>query len=176
LKWELAQSSGAPDGVHLDVTVKYNARSLSRIVESFHNRGIPLIVTPPAEASLAKNRPLLVYAENVNADQLALVLRELSEADIQGKKKEASTFESLRVSPGRAEDHSRVAEGLGIDSPQLKAPALAAPKAAPIGIVLAGDRPQGQANIEEVRRFLAGRGAKQSGALHIFLHLQPNGK
>jgi len=176
LKWELAQSSGAAEGLHLDVTVKYNARSLNRIIESFHNQGIPLVVTPPAEASLAKNRPLLVYAENVNADKLALVLRELSEADIQGKKKVASTFESLRVSPGRAEDQARVAEALGIDSPQLKAPAVAAPKAKSIGIVLADDRPQGQANVEDVRRFLAGRGVKQSGALHIYLHLQPNSK
>jgi hypothetical protein len=176
LKWELAQSSGQPSGVHLDVTVKYDARSLNRIIESFHKQGVQLVVTPPAEASLAKNRPLLVYAENINADQLALALRDLSEADIQGKKKVASTFETLRVSPGSLDDHKRTAEGLGIDAKQLSAPGSPASKASAVGVVLSADRPKAPSTVSEIRAFLAGRGPVQNGALQVFLHLEPTGK
>jgi hypothetical protein len=173
LKWELAQSSGSPGGVHLDVTVKYNARSLSRIIESFHKNGVQLVVTPPAEASMKKNRPLLVYAENVQADQLALALKELGEIDVQGKKREPSTFDAVRVAPGAADDHTRVAERLGIDAKQLKTPTAPVSKVSALGVVLPADRPTNPAAISEIRGFLAGRGPVQIGTLHVFLHLQP---
>jgi hypothetical protein len=176
LRWELAQSSGAPTGVHLEVTVTYNARSLSRIIESFHKYGVRLVVTPPAEASLAKNQPVLIYAENLQPEQIALALRELSEADTTGTGTVASTFDAVRISPGTADDLLRIAQGLGIDPKQLKSPGTAVTKVAPVGVVLPAERLSNPAAISEIRGFLAGRGPVQIGALHVFLHLQPAGK
>jgi hypothetical protein len=169
LKWELAQASD----VHLDVAVKYNARSLNRIIESFHKQGIQLVVTQPAEASVAKKQPLLVYCENVQADKLAAALKELSEIDVQGKAKEASTFDSLCVSPGSPDDHKRIAQGLGIDPRQLKSPATSVPQVSPLGVVLPVEKMTNPANVREIKGFLAARGPVQIGTLQVFLHLEP---
>ncbi len=174
LKWELAHAPTG--GVHLDVTVKYNARSLNRIIESFEKQGVQLVVTPPAEASLAKKLPLLVYAENVQPDKLALVLKELSEIDITGKTKEASTFDAVRVSPDSADDHNRFAQSLGIDPRQLKSPATPVPQVSALGVVLSAERPTNPGSVREIRGFLAGRGPVRIGTLQVFIHLQPTEK
>lgn len=169
LKWELSQVTD----IHLDVTVKYNARSLNRIIESFHKQGVQLVVTAPAEASVQKKQPLLVYAENVQADKLALALRELSEIDVQGKTKQASTFEALRVSPGSAADHKRIGQALGINPLQLKTPATPVPQVSALGVVLPVDAINNPMAVREISGFLAARGPVQIGTLQVFLHLEP---
>ncbi len=174
LKWELAHTPSS--GVHLDVTLKYNARSLNRIIDSFHKQGVQLVVTPPAEASLAKKQPLLVYCENVPSDKLAFVLRELSEIDITGNKKEASTFVAVKVSPDSADDHTRFSQSLGIDPRQLKSPAAPVPQVSSLGVVLPAERPANPASVREIRGFLAGRGPVRIGTLQVFIHLQPTEK
>lgn len=169
LKWELAQNSD----VHLDITVKYNARSLNRIIESFHKQGVQLVVTAPAEASAVRKEPLLVYCENVQADRLASALKELSEVDVQGKTREASTFNAVRVSPGSAKDHERVAQGLGINPRQLKTPPMPVGRVAALGVVLPADSASAAGSDGEISSFLAARGPVQIGSLQVFLHLEP---
>lgn len=169
LKWELSQVSD----VHLDVSVKYNARSLNRVIESFHKQGIQLVVTRPAEAGAAKKQPLLVYAENVQPDKLASALKELSEIDVQGKTKEASTFDAVKVTPGSNVDHQRFAQRLGIDPRQLKAPPMPVAQVSALGVILPADAIANPSTNSEIRGFLSARGPVQIGTLQVFLHLDP---
>lgn len=169
LKWELAHASD----VHLDITVKYNARSLNRVIESFENHGMRLVVTRPAEESAAKKQPLLVYCENVQPDRLALALRDLSEIDVQGKKKEPSTFDAVKVSHGSPADHKLIAQGLGIDARQLKSPKTPVAQVTPMGVVLPAERIANPSKNGEILSFLSARGPVQIGALQVFVRIEP---
>lgn len=173
LTWELTNAGG---NVHLDVSVKYNARSLNRLIDAFHKQGVNLVVTPPASASLAKNQPLLVYCENVPADKLALALKDLGEVDVTGNKREPSTYEAVRVAPGSADDVQRAAGVLGIDPRQLKSPPMPLPQVNGLGVVLPVERPENPAAVREIQDFLAARGPVHIGTLQVFLHLQPTAK
>lgn len=172
----LKRHLAASGGVHLDVTVRYNRRSLDRVIESLSKQGVQLVVTPPAESSIAKKQPLLVYAENVPADKLAAALKELGEVDVAGKNKEASTFAAVRVTPESADDYTRFSQSLGIDAKQLKSPSTRVPQVSSLGVVLPAERLGDPAAMNEVRAFLAARGPVQIGALQVFLHLQPTEK
>ena len=167
LEWELKQQ----ESIHLDVNVKYNARSLNRLIETFHRNGVRLTVTPPAQASLAKNQPVLVYAENVPADKLAKALRELSEVDIQGNNRQPSTFDALHVSPGGIEDVFKLSRGLGMDFRKIKPPASPTNGDLAPGIVVG---PQSTAiPPREVQEFLSARRPTQPGTLQVYVQLLP---
>ena len=165
LKWELAHQ----ESVRIEVDLKYNARSLNRLIESFHKQGIALTVTTAAESSVGKNQPMLVYAENIRPDALAKALRELSEMDVQGKTKAPSTYEVLRLSPASTEDLKKTTQVLGAALPNV-APAksnssIATGVVLPVQGVLSGSR--------EVQEFLANRRPSQPGTIKIYIQLTP---
>lgn len=171
-KWQLARADLR--GVHLDVTVKYNRRSLERVIESLSKQGVQLVITPPAEASVAKKQPVLIYAENVPADKLALALQELGQIDVAGQKKEPSTFTAVRIAPDSADDYKRFSQRLGVEPHHLKSPAAPVPHVSSMGVVLPAE---GTPSISsETRSFLASRGPVQIGTLQVFLHLLPTEK
>ena len=165
LKWELAHQESA----RIDIDLKYNARSLSRLIESFHKQGIALAVTTAAESSMGKNQPMLVYAENVRPDALAKVLRELSEIDVQGQSKAASAYEVLRLSPASGDDVKKTTEVLGASLPIVAPAKTNNPGATGVVLPVRGV----QTGSREVREFLANRRPSQPGTIRIYVQLSP---
>jgi hypothetical protein len=168
LAWELKKQ----DSVRLDVHIKNDGREpLNRLIESFHKQGIHLVVTPPAHKSLKENLPVLVYAENVNADKLAEALRELSKEVISGTKKLPSPFERLQMTNGAPKDLVEVARGLGVSVQDLKPSETPASPDHAEGVVFS----QQSAPLipREVQEFLGARRAPLPGTLKVFVQLVP---
>jgi hypothetical protein len=168
LKWELKRQ----ESVRLDVNVRNDGRTLNRLIETFHKHGIHLAVTQRADASFKQNLPVLVYAENVGADKLALVLKELSEDYKSGTKVVPTTYERLQMTNGTPEDVAKVARGLGLSLEQIKQrPETPASPDHAEGVVF-GQQPE-TILPREVHEFLGARRAALPGTLQVFVQLVP---
>jgi hypothetical protein len=197
----LAKRLDRETAVHLDVTVRDRASAVKRLQDVFAGQGIKTIVEPKAQAKLKEGgqgkAEYLVYTENIQADELETMLRQL--ADVPRKAGWAadegaaqddpkSTFESMVVTSLSAQDRKNLSS-LGVDAsesvvrrksqgevrsfiedvPKGKSPRMGfpAPKYERFAMVLTTDGNQGASLSDEVKMFLARRQQQRPGTVQV---------
>ncbi|MBM4069300.1 MAG: hypothetical protein FJ271_10190 [Planctomycetes bacterium] len=172
-------------GVQLDLTYQDGPEAVKRLRQAFEHNGIKLLPGP-----VDGNGELLVFAENINADELGGIVAQLS-----AEERKSHQFDLPQIQPFSAQEHRQVARSLGLRSLEneddlfkniLPAPAKdkqSTPKKPPtpapavkdrVAIVLASGAVQGgQGTSAAVRDFLANRTAARPGTFRVVLVLRP---
>lgn len=180
------------DAVHLDVSVTNQRQAVQRLETVLQNKGIRVVVDPPAQTKLRVESPqteFVIYAENVRPDELAAMLYELGTDE-----RARTSIEALTVSKVTEDDQQRLSELLGIKAHELreppsnqkqpfktfipkeaKAPATAqanpaqsGPPEARVAMLLANTA-RGGALSSELKYFLHQRRQLQPGALQVIV-------
>jgi hypothetical protein len=106
----LAQELKKDKAFHLDVPCSNSALAVAELGKAFAHKGIKLLVDPQARTSL-ENTPLateiLVYAENIQPDELADILNRMSTA-------ENGQFDTVLLNPMSREDLKHLSRLLGV--------------------------------------------------------------
>jgi hypothetical protein len=130
------------------------ARGFARLQAVFQAHGVRLVVDRDAQASL--NRKIrtnyIIYAEDLTADELATILREVGREDKKAEAKRQAQFERVIVNALSPADYRELSSLLGIDVKLLQAPPKMDPRR-PISDRTAGD----------VARALEGQGPPRPG-------------
>jgi hypothetical protein len=109
----LASELDSDRSVQLDITVKSsNALALERLQRVLEENEIKVVVDPKAKQAAKKNEKVeyLVYAENLRADELTRILRELGRDDKALQKFQKSPFDKLSITPLTAKEKKHVSE------------------------------------------------------------------
>ncbi len=197
-KNRLIQEFRNESSVHLQLATPDHGKAAERLVDSFAKRDIKLFIDEPVRAGMKNADPrteYLVYAENMEAQELATILGELGSTPERA--------ESLVVSGLTGEQRGQVARLLGVDQDKLKAPPSklelfhpipatdpkgkkedkgkkeANPKllqplfGEPMAVVLALD-PQAspQARSAQIKQFVQSRRAQRPGSVQVVMLLQ----
>jgi hypothetical protein len=190
----LAAKLDKETAVHMDMTVGNNAVAVAQLRDLFQGQGIKLLVDTRVLANLQHagrvKMDYLVYAENVQAEELEKILRQLADVP-KNQFTLKTTFESMVVTTISSDDRKNLSAALGVDAATLAAPAppdesklfdvdvIAAPvgkdkQAAPAprleryAMVLASEAGNGPVSAE-VRTFLAGRRPQRPGTMQVLL-------
>jgi hypothetical protein len=188
----LALQLQTESSLHLTVTVRHNAKALEQLEDVLKGQGINPIVDAQAKANLQKgqgNLKYYVYAENVRAEELETMLRQLA-GQPQNGPTQKSMFESMVVTSLSQADRQNLSGLMGIDASDLQAPnrqddfkdtlieaprdqskkTAPAPAARPerYAMVLAGDFSKG-GNSAQVKAFLAKRQQLRPGTVQVLL-------
>jgi hypothetical protein len=197
----LAKRLERETAVHLDVTVRDRASAVKRLQDVLAGQGIKTIVEPRAQAKLKKGgqgkAEYLVYAENIQADELETMLRQLADVprkagwaadDGAGQANLKSAFESMVVTSLSVQDRNHLSS-LGVDAsepgvrrkspgevrsfiedaPKDKNPRVGfpAPKYERFAMVLANDGDQSALSSDEMKMFLARRQQQRPGTVQV---------
>lgn len=174
---DLAREIDRTPAVRLDVTVKNNASAIDRLKDALKDRGINLVIDPSAKKSLnAKGQAkaeYLVYAENLNADELTKLLSELGESYVvpgtNNQKTVESPYKKVTLAPIAQDDKLKVAKLLGVDAAAMEPKAGAKADAKRLAVVLptsAGSQPSA-----EVRQLLSQRRPPQPGSVQVLIKI-----
>lgn len=172
-------------GVHLDLTYQNGPQAVERLRRAFEQSGIKLLPGP-----LNADGELVVYAEDINADELGGIVSQLS-----AEEQRSHQFDVPQVQPFTAQEHRQVASSLGLKSLENEDDLFKNPMPAPtkdkrssskksttpppvtpavkdrMAIVLA--RGSGQGTPAAIGAFLANRASARPGAFSVVLVLRP---
>jgi len=162
--------------LHLDVSVRNNPQAIDRLKNALKAAGVKLVVDPTSEAALKKGGKVefLVYAENLKADEVTKLLKELAVAG----KKTTNPYHKVKVSPLAKQERERVVALLGEDpdkrneftdkgiiGPRPKAN----PKADRVVIVL--PQTTDAKRSEELKQFLLQPARPQPGSVRVLVRI-----
>ncbi len=102
------------NALELEVTVRSNQDAIQRLQRVLKNNNARLVIDPAMIAALNKAGPkaeLLVYADNLKADELAKILKELAAEE----KKTANPFDTMTVAALSPHEQRHVTELFGED-------------------------------------------------------------
>jgi hypothetical protein len=178
--------------VHLTVTVRHNVKALAQLEDVLKGQGINPIVDARTQANLQKgqgNADYFVYAENVSAEELETILRQLA-GQPKNEPAQKDIFESMVVTSLSQAHRQNLSELMGIDASDLDAPVRhdvfkdtfiegprdKSPKTSPgplarperYAMVLAGDLSKGGSSAQ-VKSFLAKRQQHRPGTVQVLL-------
>jgi len=108
------------EAVHLDVAVTNQRQAVQRLETVLQNKGIRVVIDPPAQTKLGVNQPrteFVIYAENVRPDELAAMLYELGTDE-----RARTSIEALTVSKVTEDDQKQLSGLLGIKAEELRQP------------------------------------------------------
>jgi hypothetical protein len=109
-----AQQLRKETAIRVDVSMRNNPReSVDRLAEAFRKTGIKVLVDGSAKAGLKKGKSrteYLVFAENINADELANILRQLN----------GQVSDSVLLNPLTAEHRQQVAGLMKVEASKLQ--------------------------------------------------------
>lgn len=169
---KLSKELAKTDKLHLDVTVKADVMAGKQLHEAFQDRGIDLIVDPSASKS---PKEVLVYAENVTADEVKALIHDLGA-------EHPDQFEAILVQSMTAEDRKLIANVLGEEEIRLLPPIIRKPSsepksskgghvASPTGsrkaVVFSGEGTS--ASSPQIKTFLEERRQAQPGTVQMLL-------
>ena len=175
---DLASAIERIPAIHLDIIVKSNTTAMDRLKDVLKYRGITLVTDQSAAKSLAsKNQAkveYLVYAENLSADELTKLMRELSESYVVGQKNkqrnEASPYQKVTVAPIVQDEKQKVAKLLGVDPTTMEPKGKnGKPEEKRLAVVLptsAGSQPSA-----EVRQFVNQRRQPTPDAVQVLIKI-----
>ncbi|MCI0684098.1 MAG: hypothetical protein L0Y71_18470 [Gemmataceae bacterium] len=106
--------------VHLDVAVTNQRQAVRRLETVLQNKGIRVVVDPPARAKLGAVHPrteFVIYAENIRPDELAAMLYELGTDE-----RARTSIEALTLSAVTEDDRKQLSGLLGIKAEELRDP------------------------------------------------------
>lgn len=179
----LAEEAMKGRGVHLDIAYQDGPQAVERLRRAFQDSGIKLLPGP-----LDGNGELLVFAENLSADELGGILQKLAVDE-----KQSHQFDVPQFQPYSDKDRGQVARSLGLKTlddiefhnpilaptngkrPASKQPATPKSKDR-VAIVFAGANATsgaGQGTSPAIRDFLANRAASRRGTFPVVLVLRP---
>lgn len=106
--------------VHLDVAVTNQRQAVQRLETVLQNKGIRVVIDPPAQTKLGANQPktdFVIYAENIRPDELAAMLYELGTDE-----RARTSIEALTLSKVTEDDQKQLSGLLGIKAEELRQP------------------------------------------------------
>jgi anti-sigma factor RsiW len=177
---QLASELKKSQGFEIDLTVRNNPQAVEKLKAVLAQSGIKLVIDPGSDATLKKGpakAEFLVYAENVNPEELAKILRQLAAVD----KKSANPFDKVVVASLSQTGQSRVADLLGADPMKRdpggtqgmkqpgKNPKGPPPKAERVAVVLP-PAPAPKAS-DEVRLFLLQPARPDAGSVRVLIRV-----
>ncbi len=192
---QLAKQIKKETAVHLALTVRDNAKAVGHLQDVMKSQGIKMIVDDATRARLDATSPgkteFLIYAENIQTDELAAMLRQLGD-DARNPSAPKTTFEFMVVKSLSTGDRENLAGLLGVTASELqtatgkdesnlfedtiiaapsdKSRKLLANSPVPLerfAMVMANDA--GKAGAADVRRFLASRRPQQPGTVQVLI-------
>jgi hypothetical protein len=165
--------------LQLDIVVRNNPQAIDRLKSALKPLGVKLAIDPSSEAALTKGgkAEFLIYAENLKADELTNLLKQLAAEE----KKTASPYDKMKVSPLSKEERQTLVAFLGEELDQREKANTQGnidpkrpkpnPKAERVVVVL----PQ-QANAkqhsEEMKQFLYQPAYPQPGSVRVLLRIR----
>jgi hypothetical protein len=171
------------EALHLDVLVRNNPEAMHRLKAVLKKHKIELVIDPGSTSAMQKapaKTELLIYAENLKADEWATILKELAHHD-----KKAHPFQKVTVASLAPRERQQVTDLLGIDpttrvdpketagiinpkvNPKAKNPP---PKKDRVAVVLPQE-PQAKAS-EEVRQFLLQPARPEPGSIRVLVRIR----
>jgi hypothetical protein len=166
--------------LQLDVTVRNNPEAVERLKSVLKQHGVKLVVDPATSATLKKGQgkpELLVYAENLQPEELTKILKQLAAEE----KKTPSPFDRATLTAMSKQERQQITSLLGGTDPEKR------DQGTTIGII--GPRPKAQPNSkvervvvvlpqapeaktsEEVRQFLLQPARPQPGAVRLLIRI-----
>jgi hypothetical protein len=113
----LAKELAGAKAVHVEVAVKNRAEAVRRLDKALQSQGIKVLIDKDDAQAKLKNPQLrteyVLYVENVTADELTALLKDLSGAP---------TFETMTVSAVTSDDQQQVCQLLGLEPKDLERP------------------------------------------------------
>jgi hypothetical protein len=107
--------------------VKDNAIAMERLKSALHEQRIKVVIDPSAKKSLANKKQAKaeywVYAENLTTDELAKMMRDLSQTDTTGMGQSVpSPYEKMTVTPLAKTEKQTLSTKLGVEASKLDLP------------------------------------------------------
>ncbi len=181
---KLAAELKKNEAVQLDVTVRSSPEAMKRLKDVLKKHKVDLVVDPGSHVALQKTpakTELLVYAENLKADEWTQILKELAQEE---KKAAANPFNKITVASLAPRERQQVTDLLGTDptkrvdpkatqgiiQPKDK-PKNPAPKAVDRVVVVLPQAPQASTSLE-VSRFLNQPLQPQPGSMRVLIRLR----
>jgi len=170
LEKEFAKSAS----LHLEIPCRHNAEAVADLRSSFKENGVRLLLDPAANLDAGE---VVVYAENLRADELVAILRDQPQFDV------------VFMNPITKEDRRILAQRFGVAADAFNAPPRASlelkkmipksgmpervmpsPQADRFAVVLAPSPQASNALSQELRQFVESR-RPQPGTLQVMLVL-----
>jgi hypothetical protein len=164
----------AKTAVHVDVTVKNNTIAIDRLRDVLKNRGITVVIDPAVSKTLDNKKvEYLVFAENLNPDDVTKLMSELSEefplGQINNQHMEPSPYKKLEVKPISNQHKDQLTKLLGKDLGSMERKDVKpVAKTAPVAVLLPSSA--GATPSPEVRQFVERR-QPQPGTLQILIRI-----
>jgi hypothetical protein len=119
----LANELKKQNAVHLELACKNSAQAVAGLNSVLKNNGVKVLVDAKAQARLKQGTKteIVVYAENLRAEELAEILGQLGTSETSKSAAERQ-FASVHVETMTPEHRDRVAKLFGMDSKQLQPP------------------------------------------------------
>ena len=165
------------NSLHLDVVVRNNPHAIERLKKALKPLGAKLVVDPTSEAALKTGgkTEFLVYAENLKAEELANLMKQLAAEE----KKAKTPYDKLKVSSmskqerqnlvaflGEDPDKRKVVNNTGIIGPRPKPN----PKAERVLVVL--PQQASPKHSQEMKQFLLQPAYPQPGAVSVLIRIR----
>jgi hypothetical protein len=152
---------------------------LEGLQTAFKSQGIQFVIDPDAKAVLklgmGKNTSFALYFEDVTAEEIVVVLRQLDSADAERKRAGASRFDSLMVNAMAKEEEQKLWRLFGVDPARLRKQAPGVDFRGPLpspdrrAMVVAYTPGRLRPVSAELKRFVDNRRERRDGALQIVL-------
>jgi hypothetical protein len=186
---ELRQDLQKQNGVYLDLPYKNSARAVEQLTKAFRGKGIEVLVDAKTRAGLKKGEKgtFLVYAENVQPEELTFVLRQLGLDERQevGGTIIKSQFDIALITALTLHDRALLSKLLGVEVNDRqateketggkklvdKAGGPKSPSRFAVLLPASADLSAGVSPSEELRRFLTNRPKSRPGTLQVVLVL-----
>ncbi len=172
--------------LNLDVTVRNGSLAFNRLAEALKDRQIKLAIDAQVAKALASKEAAKheywVYVENVKADEVSKLLRDLSQDDPNGKQFQATPFAKLMVAGLEGNQKAEIAKKLGFANasgmdatstanmlPEPKTPTKKVTER--IAVVLPNEPNVGMKS-DEVRQFVFNRQKAGAGTVPVLIRLR----